>query len=69
MSAIAEMNEPIAAEEVAAAADAMIALWESVGLPWPGEHISWLQLAGAALRAARAAKKQVATNDCPVRIQ
>jgi hypothetical protein len=51
----------IAPEEIIAAADAMIEIWEAAGLPRP-EGVSWLQLAGAALRAARAASRQRPTH-------
>ena len=56
-----DMLPEIASEEITAAAEAMIELWERVGLPWP-EGISWLQLARAALRAAQAASRERPTN-------
>lgn len=54
----------IATEEITAAADAMIAIWNGARLPWP-EGICWLQLAGAALKAARAARSQLPTHEGP----
>jgi hypothetical protein len=59
-------NAEIAPEEITAAADAMIEIWEAAGLPWP-EGVSWLQLAGAALRAARTAAKP--THEGPATVQ
>jgi hypothetical protein len=53
-----------ASEEIAAAADAMIELWERTGLPQL-QGISWLQLASAALTAAQAARRQRPTNQGP----
>ena len=58
----------VAPEEVIAAADAMIELWERVGLPHP-QGISWLQLAGVALKAARIAARQKATHAGPDTVQ
>lgn len=43
-------------EEIVAAADAMSDLWDSVGAQ-PVVGISWLQLASAALKAARSVRR------------